>query len=232
VRIDSGGAGQKGRRVSARAKRVSAAADEGQDRQAAPASEAGARQKSTYHHGDLAPALREAALTILEKKGLAALSLRSVAKRAGVSHAAPYRHYKNLEALLADVATIGFEELRAQLRHAAASPGQMGDRIARIGAAYVRFATQHGGLLRLMLGHKFSKRSEFAALQGAADSIGEEIGAALGDPALGLAVWGAAHGLATLTLEDVIDLGQRTAGVHVLPSRAEILIRSLFSDRD
>lgn len=204
---------------------------EGGGRQSASGSEAVGRQKS-YHHGDLAPALREAALAILEEKGLAALSLRSVARRAGVSHAAPYRHYTSLEALLADVATIGFTELRTQLRHAAASPGQLGDRIARIGAAYIRFATTHSGLLRLMLGSKFANRSEFAALQGAADGIGEEIGEALGDPALGLAVWGAAHGLATLTLEDVIDLGQRTAGVHVLPSRAEILLRSLFSDRD
>jgi AcrR family transcriptional regulator len=189
-------------------------------------------QRKAYHHGDLAPALREAALHILETKGLAALSLRSVAKRAGVSHAAPYRHYRSLEALLADVATIGFAELHTQLQHAAAAPGQLGDRVARIGAAYVRFATQHGGLLRLMLGSKFSKRSEFKTLQGAADRIGEEIGDALGDPAMGLAVWAAAHGLAVLTLENVIDLGQRTQGVAVLPSRAEILLRSMFAERE
>lgn len=189
-------------------------------------------KKEKYHHGDLAPALREAAMHILETKGLAALSLRNVAKRAGVSHAAPYRHYKNLEALLADVATIGFAELHAQLQHAAAAPGQTGDRVARLAAAYVRFATLHGGLLRLMLGSKFSKRSEFKALQGAADKIGEEIGDALGDPAMGLAVWAAAHGLAMLTLENVIDLGQRTQGVQVLPSRAEILLRSLFVEHE
>jgi len=201
-------------------------------------------KRETYHHGELGPALREAARAILEEEGLAALSLRSVARRAGVSHAAPYRHYKSLEALLADVATAGFVELRAQLKHAGASPGQAAssseavghqknaDRIARIGAAYVRFAAQHGGLLRLMFGSELANRGEFAALQAAADGIGEEIGAALGDPALGLAVWAAAHGLAMLTLENVIDLGQRAAGLNVLPSRAEILLRSLFAEKE
>ena len=83
-----------------------------------------------------------------------------------------------------------------------------------------------------MLGAEFPNRDQFAALQGAADTIGDEIGEAFGDPALGLAVWGAAHGLAMLTLENVIDLGQREAGVQVLPSRAEILLRSLFAERE
>ena len=58
-----------------------------------------------------------------------------------------------------------------------------------------------------------------------------EIGAVLSDPNLGLAVWAAVHGLAMLVLENVIDLGQRRAGLHVLPSRAEILLRSLFSTK-
>ncbi len=57
----------------------------------------------------------------------------------------------------------------------------------------------------------------------------EEIGKTLGDPALGLAVWATVHGLAMLILEDVVDLGQRQSGLSVLPSRAEILLRSLFN---
>ena len=63
----------------------------------------------------------------------------------------------------------------------------------------------------------------------AADAVGAEIGAALNDAALGLAVWAAVHGLAMLILENVVDLGQRRSGLHVLPSRAEILLRSLFA---
>ncbi|HEX4637035.1 MAG TPA: hypothetical protein VH189_12680, partial [Rhizomicrobium sp.] len=62
-----------------------------------------------------------------------------------------------------------------------------------------------------------------------ADSISTEIGNALHDSGLGLAVWSAIHGLAMLVLENVIDLGQRRSGLHVLPARAEIILRSLFS---
>jgi hypothetical protein len=53
----------------------------------------------------------------------------------------------------------------------------------------------------------------------------------LSDPNLGLAVWAAVHGLAMLVLENVIDLGQRRSGLHVLPSRSEILLRSLFATK-
>lgn len=191
-----------------------------------------AKPRESYHHGDLGPALRDAARAILEEEGLPALSLRAVAKRAGVSHAAPYRHYAGLEALLADVATQGLTELRDVVRHAGAGPGATPEKIGRIGAAYVRYATEHEGLLRLMLGTQFPNREGLTELQSAADAIGEEIGTALGDSAMGLAVWGAAHGLAMLTLENVIDLGQRTAGMHVLPTRAQMILRSLFSERE
>ena len=60
----------------------------------------------------------------------------------------------------------------------------------------------------------------------------EEIGQALHDQALGLAVWAAMHGLAMLVLENVIDLGQRRSGLAVLPARAEIILRSLFATRE
>src|SRR3954468_6306675 len=103
-----------------------------------------------YHHGELAPTLRQAARAILEEEGLEALSLRSVARRAGVSHAAPYRHYPRREALLADVASEGLAQLRGELAQAAAVPGDRTDRVVRIGGAYLRFASKHEGLLRLM----------------------------------------------------------------------------------
>src|SRR5581483_7098288 len=80
--------------------------------------------REAYHHGDLGAALRDAARAILEEEVIAGLSLRSVARRAGVSHAAPYRHYANVDALLADVAAAGFAELRAALEQAGAAPGE------------------------------------------------------------------------------------------------------------
>jgi AcrR family transcriptional regulator len=182
-----------------------------------------------YHHGDLRNSLREAARAILEEEGLAALSLRAVARRAGVSHAAPYRHYPNHEALLVELAIEGFEELRAEIVAAASGAGLADERISEIGAAYMRFVARRPALARLMFGPQLPNRDSFPDLGTAADSIGTEIGAALNDTALGLAVWAAVHGLAMLILENVIDLGQRRSGLDVLPSRAEIILRSLFT---
>jgi AcrR family transcriptional regulator len=182
-----------------------------------------------YHHGDLRNSLREAARAILEEDGLAALSLRAVARRAGVSHAAPYRHYSNHEALLVELAVEGFEELRGDIAAAATGPGLEDERISEIGAAYMRFVARRPALARLMFGPQLPNRDSFPDLGAAADSVGTEIGAALNDTALGLAVWAAVHGLAMLILENVIDLGQRRSGLDVLPSRAEIILRSLFT---
>jgi len=181
-----------------------------------------------YHHGDLAPSLRQAAMAILDEEGLQALSLRSVARRAGVSHAAPYRHYPSREALLADVACEGLAQLRAELAQAGSTPGDRADRIVRIGGAYLRFASRHEGLLRLMFGSELPNRNEFPGVAEGTALIAEEIGRALDDAAGGLAVWAAMHGLAMLILDDVIDLGQKQGGLTVAPSRAEILLRSLI----
>lgn len=186
------------------------------------------RAKTSYHHGDLRNAMRKSARAILEEEGLAALSLRAVARRAGVSHAAPYRHFPSHEALLADLAADGFAELRDAIAAAGAAPGDRTGKIAAIGAAYVRFTVRHPALARLMFGSQIANRSDFPALGAAADALGAEFGKALDDSVFGLAVWSAVHGLAMLILEDVADLGQRRSGREVLPSRAEILLRSLF----
>jgi len=182
-----------------------------------------------YHHGDLRNGLLEAARAILEEESLAALTLRAVARKAGVSHAAPYRHFPNHEALLVELSIEGFEELRESLVEAAKAHGNESDKIANIGAAYMRFVAQRPALARLMFGGQLPNRDQFPQLGIKADSIGQQIGDALHDSALGLAVWAAVHGLAMLVLENVIDLGQRRSGLHVLPTRAEIILRSLFS---
>ncbi len=184
-----------------------------------------------YHHGDLRNALLEAARTILEEESLAELSLRAVARKAGVSHAAPYRHFPNHEALLVELAIEGFVELRNEIAAAVATPDAEADRIAKIGAAYMRFVARRPALASLMFGPQLPNRDSFPELGTAADAVGNEIGTALHDSALGLAVWAAVHGLAMLILRNVVDLGQRKSGLNVLPSRAEIILRSLFSTR-
>lgn len=185
-----------------------------------------AKKAKPYHHGDLAPELRKAARAILEEEGLAALSLRSVARRAGVSHAAPYRHYQSREALLADVAAEGVAELREEIIRSKPKHGDKPERVVLVGAAYLHFAARHPGLLRLMFGSELPNRAGFPGLEEATISIGDEIGRAIGDPMAGLAVWATIHGLAVLTLDNVIDLGQRQDGLEIMPARAAILLRS------
>src|SRR5712692_6190825 len=100
------------------------------------------KRTKRYHHGDLPRALLDAALRIVEMQGTAALTLRAAARLAGVSQAAPYRHFANKEAILAAVAEDGFRSLMAAMRHAV---GAVGDsplaRLRAVGLGYVTFAT-------------------------------------------------------------------------------------------
>jgi AcrR family transcriptional regulator len=108
------------------------------------------KARRTYHHGDLQRALIEAGRRLLEREGSAALSLRAVAREAGVSAAAPYHHFKDRAALLYAVAHEGNVALHADMRAAfdASRPGQ--DRIVAVGVAYVTFAVSNPALYRLM----------------------------------------------------------------------------------
>src|SRR5579862_7156418 len=135
------------------------------------------RADRSYHHGDLRNGLLDAARAILEEQSLSALTLRAVARRAGVSHAAPYRHFPNHEALLVELSIEGFEELRRFIVDAAKVTGSESDRIAAIGAAYMRFVAKRPAVARLMFGPQLPNRDKFPALGQAADAIVNEIGA-------------------------------------------------------
>ncbi len=93
-----------------------------------------------YHHGDLKNALIQAGIEILSKEGLQAFSLRSVAKRAGVSHAAPYSHFADKEALIAAIAAEGYRKLYAKLAAAQQSSSDPLTRLQETAFAYLQFA--------------------------------------------------------------------------------------------
>jgi AcrR family transcriptional regulator len=141
---------------------------------------------TTYHHGDLRAAVLAAARKMVEKEGLAGLSVREAARRAGVSHNAPYRHFADREALLAALVVEDFEQLSAALENRAGR---------ELGEAYVAFALQHPQRFRMM----FSGPRANAELQARfADSfahLGADAAAA------GAAAWSLVHGLAMLILE-------------------------------
>jgi AcrR family transcriptional regulator len=153
---------------------------------------------SSYHHGDLRPALLRAAQALLEKAGPDALSLREVARQAGVSHSAPYRHFSGREALLAALAADGFRRLGEAL--AGGSGRQMGE-------AYVRFALDHPQLFRLMFGGRLRFARHAALAQAAAQPYEALLGALRSQPAIAdpekaaAAAWALVHGLAHLLLD-------------------------------
>lgn len=155
---------------------------------------------STYHHGDLRGAILRAAGKLLEREGLAGLSVREAARRAGVSHNAPYRHFPDRESLLAALAAEGFAWLGESLENR--SGREMGE-------AYVRFALAHpqryrlmfGGLLRLHAHPELrqSARAAYAALERAFAGQGV-------DPAkAAAAAWSLLHGLAMLLVDGLLE---------------------------
>ncbi|KQW06243.1 transcriptional regulator [Leifsonia sp. Root4] len=114
-----------------------------------------------YHHGDLRRTLLEAAARSLETDGIDALSLRQLARDAGVSHAAPSRHFRDKQALLDALAEDGFVRMSAALERAsgaesATSPAAVRARFDALARAYVAFALAQPTLLALMFGLKHS----------------------------------------------------------------------------
>lgn len=111
------------------------------------------KTKRSYHHGDLRRVLAEAALNLAVEEGNWNFSLRDVARRAGVSHAAPYRHYGSKRELVAEIAAQGFEALRDALKTPAGPNRESpGGQLARTGEAYIRFGLEQSALYRLMFG--------------------------------------------------------------------------------
>jgi AcrR family transcriptional regulator len=166
-------------------------------------------QTARYHHGDLPRALVGAAMELLEEGGAAELSLRAAARRAGVSTAAPYRHFADRTALLSEVAAVGYRELAADLAAAHPAPTKPED-LAAIAVAYVRFALARPGLFRVMFAEQCDSTSvervaAVEAIQGYLNAIVQQVFPGADQEAMAIAVWGLVHGLAFLHLDGKFD---------------------------
>ena len=166
-------------------------------------------QAGSYHHGDLRAACLRAALELLEEEGGAGLSLRAVARRAGVSATAPYRHYADRDALVSAVAADGYRELADSLASAHPSPTTP-DELAAVAVAYVRFALDRPALFRVMFAEPCDPSSEerVAATAVISQYVRDMVHAVFpgADPdALSTAVWALVHGLAFLLLDGKLD---------------------------
>ena len=169
---------------------------------------------STYHHGDLRAAVLAAAAKMIEKEGLAGLSLREAARRAGVSHNAPYRHFPDRDSQLAELAAEGFRRLGAELE--AHSGREMGE-------AYVRFALAQPERFRLMFGAQLRHERHPALREAAQQTYGALVSAfrkdgAIADPEkAAAAAWSLVHGLAHLLLDG-----------HFPGQKSETFVRSVI----
>jgi AcrR family transcriptional regulator len=161
-----------------------------------------------YHHGNLRQALLDAALALIEAGEEQDVSLRTVAARAGVSNAAPYRHFKDREALMAAVAAIGFDRLLESVRRARESASE-GEELLANATAYLAFASKNIGLYRLMfdeshLAIRFDEglaRSGAAAFDELEDLVGTRLPWISGEgeaKRVATAIWAGLHGAALL----------------------------------
>jgi AcrR family transcriptional regulator len=177
------------------------------------------KRPDAYQHGDLRHALIQAGLKLLGEKGTEGLSLRAAAELAGVSHAAPYRHFRDKNALVAAIGEEGFRLLTRAMRDELQAAGQVDlpARLRAVAHGYVQFAVRHPGYFRTIF-------SAFNCFQGdepevvALRAAGQEAFAVLRDlvvegvqtgelrPAnpehLALAGWSLVHGLSMLLIEN------------------------------
>ena len=169
---------------------------------------------SPYHHGNLRQALLAAGQEILDRKGVAELSLRAIAAKAGVSHAAPAHHFGNLKGLLTALVTTAFTRFDAAMaRERASADASPAEQMRAAGRGYVDFATKNPGLFRLMfsavqidmgdpdLGQAANRAyQQLAGISAsAADVLG--ISGAAAREQIATLVWTAYHGYAHLLVE-------------------------------
>jgi AcrR family transcriptional regulator len=183
-----------------------------------------AAEPRPYHHGDLRRALVEAALALVTEEQDWRFSLREVARRAGVSHNAPYNHFPEKRDLLGAVAAVGFEMLRACVLEAIVKIKAADAALLAVAQAYVGFAVGNPALYRLMFGPELAESN--GARPASAQTAAAEAKAVLEDIILrgarsglfavapknqdaleiaALSCWSAVHGLTMLVIDKKAD---------------------------
>jgi AcrR family transcriptional regulator len=171
-------------------------------------------QEKKYHHGDLKNALLQAGVDILAKEGAAGLSLRQVASLAGVSHAAPYAHFADKQALMAAISTEGFCRLYARLAEPIQPDTARPQRLLMETAwAYFQFANDEPELFKLMFSGAFEQEKKYPELADMAKKCFQQVvtvttacqaaGVLSSGPAevVAMSVWSLVHGFVVLIRE-------------------------------
>ena len=195
--------------------------------------------KARYHHGDLRAALLDAALAVISEIGPQGLTIREVARRAGVSHAAPYRHFADRDELILAVVEQGFELMQKTMQaEKAAAPADPISQFAASGLAYVNFALQHPTYYRVMFsgdllsstGHVSLRHTSREALQEMVADIAQcqQLGVVRsGDPVMyALAILSTIHGFVSLVNDNRI--GHLLGNPYSLHDVRDSVLRLIF----
>ena len=170
-----------------------------------------------YHHGDLRESLLEEAEAMLEAKGAAGLSLRKLGRMLGVTPGAPYRHFEDKDALLAALAADGYRRLRAEMIRGGDRASSGEEKLKLAGGGYLRFATAHPELFRLMFGWMPARDvpelheagdSAYGALREVLLECEEEGVLSRSVADAGLFAWSVVHGAAFLLIDDRLKLDE------------------------
>jgi AcrR family transcriptional regulator len=175
-------------------------------------------KKKTYHHGDLKNALIKAGVEILSKEGVSGLSLRKVAKKAGVSHAAPYAHFMDKQALIAAVSTEGFRQLYEHVNVVTEKYiGQPTKQMVEAAWTYVQFALNNRDQFKVMFSGVLEKEKDYPDFVAEAHrnfqlvkiivEANQAAGVLRSGPSdlIALSAWGIVHGFIMLLLEGQIS---------------------------
>ncbi len=197
-----------------------------------------AKRQGRFHHGDLRWALLQAATQLLDRDGSAGVGLRAIARLAGVSQAAPYRHFADRESILAVLAENGLLALGDRMAAAAARASDPAAALAAIGEAYVAHAVERPHLYRLLFGPEVADKARYPAVRDAghramqvlvdAIAAGQRAGVVrAGDPAeLAIAHWAAVHGIAQLIIDGVV--AERIAASGGPAAVARLVVRQAW----
>jgi len=193
-------------------------------------------KRASYHHGDLRAALIRAALDLAAEQPLDAVTLRAVAREAGVSAAAPYHHFKDRDALLKEVAEEGFRELTRQLSEVdQSSPKDPITRLRALGQAYVHFALGRPAHFRVMFRVRTLQESEtssgaFALLREAVSEVMATRGVSSHGRVRVLNAWALVHGFATLALDGPLRTLSRVEVEQLASQVISLSVQGLTAD--
>jgi AcrR family transcriptional regulator len=193
-----------------------------------------------YHHGDLRQTLLDGAVELIKNEGMRSFSLRRLAAQAGVSHAAPYRHFESKEEILATLMLEGHKRLRVDMMAAhKAARGKAADKLLAMGRTYLEFARQNSAYLSVMFSREglaaaWSLREKFAFHAEDYDSFGVLESAVRDCQAEGVLdpdadvgaqsflIWAEVHGLALLRNEGLV------AGMSEMRGRSEAQVLDMM----